>query len=73
MSFRSPELVAVLDKVGGHAKLASMIGVTRAAVHQWRCIPLDRVLEIEEATGVPREKLRPDVFAAPRPKRGKAA
>lgn len=48
--------------VGGVAKLAEKIGVTRAAVYNWRRVPAERVLEIERITGVSRHVLRPDLY-----------
>jgi DNA-binding transcriptional regulator YdaS (Cro superfamily) len=51
---------------GSMRKLAWMLGLAPASVSNWgrkgKGIPLDRVLEVEEATKVPREELRPDVF-----------
>jgi hypothetical protein len=47
---------------GSLAEVARKIGVTRAAISMWRQIPADRMLDIEAATGIPREKLRPDLF-----------
>ena len=49
--------------------LASALGHHRQAVYRWGRIPAERVIEIEQLTGVPREELRPDIFLAPRPKR----
>lgn len=47
---------------GGTAKLAEAIGVTSQAISQWRRIPVERVLDVEAATGVPRSTLRPDIY-----------
>jgi hypothetical protein len=47
--------------------LARAFGITLQAIHDWRRVPADRVLKIEELTGIRRERLRPDVFGAPRP------
>lgn len=40
--------------------IARELGVKPQAVHQWTMVPLERVLEVERITGIPREKLRPD-------------
>ena len=48
--------------VGGGSKLARALGLTRQAVYQWDSIPSDRVLRVEEVTGVPRHRLRPDLY-----------
>lgn len=48
-----------LSKTG----LARMLGTSRQTIQQWRRrIPAERVLAIEEATGVSRSKIRPDLY-----------
>jgi DNA-binding transcriptional regulator YdaS (Cro superfamily) len=66
-------LAAALQAVDGNkAELARRIGKTRAAITQWgKTIPVMRVLAVEEATGVSREILRPDIFG-PAPKKRRA-
>lgn len=54
-----------IDAAGGQAALARMIGIKRVSVHQWKTrgvIPAERVLAVEQATGVPRHVLRPDLY-----------
>ena len=51
-----------LEAAGGISELARRIGIARQAVQQWRRVPLDRILAVERATGVPREELRPDLY-----------
>lgn len=41
-------------------------GVTPQAVWRWRRVPAEHALAIEKLTGIPRERLRPDIFGAPR-------
>ena len=36
--------------------------MTRGAVSQWRQVAAEYVVRIEEATGIPREALRPDLY-----------
>jgi DNA-binding transcriptional regulator YdaS (Cro superfamily) len=45
-------------------KLGESLGVTKAAVRYWerKGVPPERLVEIEKATGIPRAKLRPDLF-----------
>lgn len=43
-------------------KLAEELGISTAAVSQWRRIPQDRLPDVERITGVPRDRLRPDLF-----------
>lgn len=42
--------------------LARELGVTIQAVSQWRKVPAERCLAVEEATGISRYELRPDIF-----------
>jgi DNA-binding transcriptional regulator YdaS (Cro superfamily) len=39
--------------------------VTPQAISQWRQVPAGRVLKVESATGVPRHRLRPDLYPPP--------
>lgn len=54
------------DCLGSQAALAAVLGVTKAAVHQWklegRRVPLEHCFAIEQATNgaVTRRDLRPD-------------
>ena len=51
------------DKVGGDRGLArALTGISSQAVSQWRRVPPLRVLEVERATGVSRNRLRPDMY-----------
>ena len=46
----------------GPSMLASRLGISKQAVHQWRQVPATRAREIERITGISREELRPDIF-----------
>lgn len=49
--------------LGGPSALAKAIGdITSQAVSQWKRVPAERVVDVEKATGIPREELRPDIF-----------
>src|SRR5436309_14149569 len=48
---------------GGVGALARKIGISQPSVSNWSRIPAERVLSVEEATGVSRETLRPDLYA----------
>ena len=65
---RATTIDEVLAACGGGAALARRLGITRAAVHQWRRVPSERVIDVEAASGISRHKLRPDVFG-PEPSR----
>lgn len=55
-------LEEAIANVGSVSVLAGLIGVTRQAVHAWAAVPAERVLDVETATGVPRWRLRPDLW-----------
>ena len=38
-------------------------GITRQAVVQWRQVPVGHVPALERAFGIPREVIRPDIYA----------
>jgi DNA-binding transcriptional regulator YdaS (Cro superfamily) len=47
---------------GNLSKLADALGVTPGAIAQWKRVPAERVPQVSRITGIPREKLRPDIF-----------
>ncbi len=56
-----------IKAAGGLRAFARLLGISRQAVLQWQGkIPADRIIEIEEKTGVARERLRPDIYRLPR-------
>lgn len=46
-------------------QLAALFGVNKTTVMRWEGsrVPADRLLEIEAATGITRQRLRPDLYA----------
>jgi DNA-binding transcriptional regulator YdaS (Cro superfamily) len=64
MELQSEPLKAATNAVGGCARLALLIGVTKSAVYQWKRVPAERVLAVEAVTGVSRQQLRPDLYPA---------
>ena len=48
--------------VGTRYQLAKLIGLRPPSVYGWKEVPVVRVLAVEEATGISRHDLRPDVF-----------
>jgi DNA-binding transcriptional regulator YdaS (Cro superfamily) len=50
---------------GSMSELARVLGLSSAAIVQWKRIPAERIVEIERATGVRREMLRPDLYQGP--------
>lgn len=52
-----------IASVGGNTGLAKALGgITPQAISQWKKVPAERVIEVERATGVPRQELRPDIY-----------
>ena len=57
-------LESLVTTVGTY-RLARLIGVKHPTIHSWMKagrVPAERVLAIEQATGISRYELRPDVF-----------
>lgn len=52
---------------GRSGKLAQALGVTHAAIPQWREVPADKLVSVERATGIKRQVLRPDLFEGMQP------
>lgn len=59
-----PALAEAIEMAGGNAALARHVGVTPQAISQWKRVPADKAIKVEEATGgtISRHALRPDVF-----------
>lgn len=62
----TPSLIeTVIERLGGPAKGAEVLAVSPAVIGMWklrRRIPADKVLAVENATGISRHELRPDIF-----------
>ena len=60
-------ITMAIEKAGGMRPLARAIGINYQAIQNWRDrIPAERVLDVERATGISREILRPDMFGKKR-------
>ena len=59
---RDPGLSAAIEAVGGVSELARRVGISQPSVSNWDKIPAERVLAVESVTGVPRARLRPDLY-----------
>jgi DNA-binding transcriptional regulator YdaS (Cro superfamily) len=49
------------------SELASRLNISRGSVYKWKWankIPAERVVAVEAITGIKREELRPDLYAA---------
>jgi hypothetical protein len=65
-------LQAIFGKIS-KAELGRKLGITPAAVGQWRRVPVLHVLTVESLTGVSRYEQRPDVYGQRPPARQAAA
>jgi DNA-binding transcriptional regulator YdaS (Cro superfamily) len=59
---RDPGLRKAIEAAGSRSELARRLGISQQAVSQWRTIPPRQIVAVEQATGVPREELRPDLY-----------
>ncbi len=61
----NPNLQALLAEKGLRLiDLSRILGVNKATVTRWsqRNVPAENVLTVERATGIPRERIRPDIY-----------
>lgn len=63
MAMTDPGMFLLREPKGRIAALARELGLSRSAVWQWSRVPAERVVEVERITGIPREALRPDLYA----------
>jgi TorA maturation chaperone TorD len=59
---RDQGLAEAIHAAGGVGALARKIGIAQPSVSNWSRIPAERVIAVEDATGVPRTVLRPDLY-----------
>lgn len=59
---REGGLQQAIDAAGGVSSLARALGLSQPTVSAWRRVPSERVLAVEEATGIARGTLRPDLY-----------
>mgnify|MGYP002612734003 FL=1 len=55
-------LKKAIKKAGGQGALARKLGISQQSIQQWVVVPLKRVKQVSEITGVPREELAPELF-----------
>jgi DNA-binding transcriptional regulator YdaS (Cro superfamily) len=55
-------LERAVAQAGGYRALARELGVRHTTVLRWRRVPAEHVVEIEGISGIPRERLRPDLY-----------
>ena len=59
---RDRGLRLAIEAAGSMGKLGKTLGISAQAIQQWREVPAERIIAIEKVTGIPRERLRPDLF-----------
>jgi DNA-binding transcriptional regulator YdaS (Cro superfamily) len=62
---RDEGLSLAIEAAGSINKLARALGMSQQALSEWRSVPAGRIVQVEAITGVPREKLRPDLYRKP--------
>jgi len=62
---RDSGLDEAIRMVGGVSELARKLGISQPSVSGWTRVPPERVLAVEEATGIDRAVLRPDLYTEP--------
>lgn len=55
-------LKKAIKKAGGQSALARKLGISQQSIQQWVVVPLKRVKQVSEITGVLREELAPELF-----------
>jgi DNA-binding transcriptional regulator YdaS (Cro superfamily) len=61
-ALRDPVINEAIAIAGGPTALTRMLGIKVPAIYSWKKVPPRRVLAIERVTGIPRTKLRPDLY-----------
>ena len=57
------------DERGALKRLADKLGIRHQSFYSWNRVPAERVLDFEQATGIPKHMLRPDLYPPPAAKR----
>jgi TorA maturation chaperone TorD len=65
MTMADRGLQEAIRAVGGVTELARRIGISQPSVSNWTRVPAERVLQVENASGIARVILRPDLYADP--------
>jgi len=55
----------VIKAAGSGNAIARALGVSKQAVHQWTRVKAEYCATVERITGIPRHKLRPDLWSPP--------
>jgi TorA maturation chaperone TorD len=58
-------LQEAIRAVGGVTELARRVGISQPSVSNWARVPAERVLQVENVSGIARTVLRPDLYTEP--------
>lgn len=61
---RDDALDRLLQIRGAGKRIADGLGISTAAVSQWRRVPKDRVEQVAQILDVPAREIRPDLYEA---------
>jgi DNA-binding transcriptional regulator YdaS (Cro superfamily) len=67
---KDPILDEVFGALGSKSRFARALGITPQSVQKWTRVPPYRVLVVEKATGIPRHRIRPDLYPPPPGRKG---
>lgn len=59
---RTPVFYEIFNAYGNATKTAQALGITKQAVSAWDKVPMKHLKQIIAETGIPLERLRPDLF-----------
>jgi transcriptional regulator with XRE-family HTH domain len=59
---RDPVVGEAITIAGGDSAIASSLGIKTPSLKSWRRVPERHVLAVEAITGIPRTRLRPDLY-----------
>jgi DNA-binding transcriptional regulator YdaS (Cro superfamily) len=59
---RDAGIIAAIAAVGSLTEISRRLGISVQSISEWKRVPSVRVLQIEQATGVSRHRLRPDLY-----------
>ncbi len=59
-------LILAIEIMGGQVALGKLIEISQPSIHAWvkkgQALPAEHVLKVEDATGISRYDLRPDIY-----------
>ena len=63
VEMRDQGMRLAIEAAGGIGALARGLGIRQPSVSGWSRVPAERVVAVENMTGISREQLRPDLYA----------